>query len=168
MKTISMSLSVLVVLVLAGCASQSQVAVNQPVGPSRPHLSRHKGEGALVVYSAPEVTDQAETYFPTHSSYAIYSLEGSLIKKVDNRTGSFDQSPVAIELPAGEYEVRARARNVGHVQVKVVIEENRTTVVHLDARMRLDPALKVGNKPVRLPDGQIVGETADSTASAMP
>lgn len=168
MKTITQSLSVLALLAFAGCASQPRVTVDQPVGPSRPHLTSRQGEGALVVYSATEITDQAETYFPTHSSYAIYAPDGKFVEKVDNRTGSFDQEPVAVELPVGQYRIRARARNVGLVQVPVVIEENQTTVVHLDARMRLDPALKVGDKPVRLPDGQIVGESAQNTAAPMP
>ena len=62
----------------------------------------------------------------------------------------------------------ARAGNVGAVQVAVVVVEGCTTVVHLDRRMRLDPALKVGDKPVRLSDGQIVGESTDATASSQP
>ena len=168
MKTIVKSLSVLAWLAFAGCASQPRIAIDQPVGPSRPHFNSQKGEGALVVYSAPEITDPAQAYFPTHSPYAIYALDGKLLEKVDNRTGSFDQEPVAVQLPAGEYRVRARARNLGQVQLPVVIEENRTTVVHLDGRMRWDPALRVGEKPVRLPDGQIVGESAQNTASTVP
>ena len=168
MKSVAQSLTILALLAFAGCASQSRVAVDQPVGPSRPHLALHEGEGSLVVYSAPEITDQTGAYFPTHSPYAIYSLNGKLVEKVDNRTGSFDQEPVVVQLPLGEYRVHARARNVGPVQVPVVIEENRTTVVHLDGRMQLDPALRLGDKPVRLPDGQIVGESAQNAAALLP
>jgi hypothetical protein len=161
MRILSCSAALAALVAFLGCASHPPYALNETVGPSHPRASRPGGKGGLIVYSASEVVDQAESFFPTHSGYTIYLPDGQRLRKVDNRTGSFDQEPVTVTLPAGEYSLRARATNVGWVSVPVVIQAGRTTVVHLDGRRRASQGAASADHWVRLPDGQIVGSRAD-------
>ncbi len=161
MKALKTSLSLMALVALAGCATRPRIVVNQPVGPGAPHVSRRKGQGELVVYSALEVADPDDYYHPTHSGYTIFNGGGQVFREVDNRAGSFYQEPVTVSLPAGNYKVRARATNSGTVIVPVVIEDGQTTVVDLEGATLPQTRKRPGDQFVRLPDGQIIGTRAE-------
>lgn len=160
MKTLRTPLYFLVLLAFSGCATQPRVVLSQPVGPARPHLSRRKSEGDLVVATALEANTMDADH-PTHSAYSIYGLDGAVVRHVDNRAGSFYQDPVAVSLPVGKYKVKAQATNAGVVEVPVIIEAGKTTVVVLDGTDFPTGASDDEQKWVRLPDGQIIGMRAD-------
>jgi hypothetical protein len=159
MKILNGSIGILIATVFAGCATHTAVTVDQPIGPdlAQPRIKLNNGEGRLIVYSALESADAVESDHPTHTSYLVYDKSGVVVRRVDNRSGSFYQSPEMISLPAGEYRLEGRATNIGQVTVPVVVKENKTTVVDLDG----------GNVPqrkptgaaqwVRLPNGQVIG-----------
>jgi hypothetical protein len=83
---------------------------------ARPRVNLNQGQGQLVVYSALEVASPVGSQFPTHTGYEIYGINENLVRRVDNRSGSFYQTPATACLPAGEYEVKARATNHGWSQ----------------------------------------------------
>lgn len=145
---------------VTGCATRARVVVQQAVGPARAVLARRRNSnGSLVVYSAMEVINAADARHPAHSSYRIYMPDGKLLRDVDNREGSFYQDPIAVPLAPGKYNIEARATNVGWVELPVIIEQGRTTVVDLDGDVL--PPHEAGNGEwVRLPGGQIVGSRA--------
>ena len=149
----------ILVAALAGCATHSEIVMNQPVGPdlARSRINLNQGKGHLVVYSALEVDDQVNAYFPTHSSYAIYDSDEKLMRRVDNRSGSFYQDPATISLPAGTYKVEGRATNSGVVLVPVIIEQNKTTVVDLEGSALPQHRPTGAGQWIRLPNGQVVG-----------
>jgi len=61
-------------------------------------------------------------------------------------------------LQPGKYEVVARANGYGEVTVPVVVEAQRTTVLHLEggAPWHPRPAFDPDNS-VSLPDGRVIG-----------
>jgi len=147
------------VAALAGCATRSPVVVNEPVGPdlARPRVNFSNGQGQLVVYSTEEVVNAVASDFPTHAGYEIDDANGKLIRRVDNRSGSFYQTPVSVALPPGEYKVKAPATNYGIVTVSVIIKENETTTLDLDgAHFRQHKPTGAGQW-VRLPTGEVIG-----------
>jgi len=110
-----------------------------------------------LVYTATEVNDQVDAYYPTHSSYAIYTTDGKLVRRVGNRSGSFYQDPVPVSLPQGTYKIKGRATNSGEVTVPVVIEEKKTTVVDLEGTNLPQRKPTGAGQWIRLPDGQVIG-----------
>jgi hypothetical protein len=157
MKSLKASFYFMALIAFSGCATDTPTVLNQPVGPARSQVGRHEGEGELVVYSAPELVDPADSAHPTHSSYTLYNRDGKILRRVDNRSGSFYQGPVAVSLPAGTYKVAGRATNNGLVIVPVVIEGGRTTILDLDGSTLPQSKPQPGDQWVRLPDGQVIG-----------
>ena len=159
MKTLKNSFCIILATAFAGCATRSTVVVKQPVGPDLAHarVNLNKGRGQLVVYSALELINTTDSYHPAHTGYVIYDSNGKLLRRVDNRSGSFYQTPVAVSLPAGEYKVEGRATNSGQVDVPVIIKENKTTTVDLEGTNLPQHKPTGAGQWVRLPDGQVIG-----------
>jgi hypothetical protein len=159
MKTLSNCLFLAVLVAFAGCATHSTTVVNQPVGPdlAPPRVNLSQGQGRLMVYTVTEVNDPASSDFPTHSSYAIYTTDGKLVRRVDNRSGSFYQNPVTVSLALGTYKVKGRATNSGEVTVPVIIEEKKTTVVDLEGTNLPQHKPTGAGQWVRLSTGQVIG-----------
>ena len=159
MKRITIVSQIAALVLFAGCAAPSKIVVDQPVGPdlARPRVNLGSGQGQLVVYTATEVNDPVTSYFPTHSGYAIYTPDGQLVRRVDNRAGSFYQDPVSVSLPTGRYEVKGRATNSGEVMVPVIIGEKKTTVVDLQGTALPQHKPTGAGQWVRLPNGQVIG-----------
>ena len=60
-------------------------------------------QGSLEVYSATdEFKDGDARYFP-HSSYAVYTTDGKLLKNVENHNSRTDEIPEIVALPVGSY-----------------------------------------------------------------
>lgn len=144
-----------------GCASDSSVVVDQPVGPDlappRGNVNQNNKDGSLIVYSALESADPISSDYPTHAGYAIYDESGKLIRQVDNRSGPFYQSPETVSLPPGKYKVKARATNHGLVTVSVIVKENETTVLDLDSSHFRQHKPTGAGQWVRLPSGEVIG-----------
>jgi len=158
MKTFGILLVSAVAALLAGCAAPSHTVVSQQVGPdlARPRINAGAGQGRLVVYTATELLDPV-AYFPTHGSYAIYKEDGALLRRVDNRSGTFDQEPIAVSLPAGAYKIKGRATNAGEIEATVIVAENKTTIVDLQGATLPQHKPTGAGQWVRLPDGKVIG-----------
>jgi len=164
MKRNKTGVGFLVFTILVGCATSPPVVVNQAVGPdlAPPRITLpNKGEGQLVVYTATEVIDQVNGFLPTHSAYAIYTLDGKLLRRVDNRAGSFYKDAVKVPLPSGTYKVKGHATNLGEVTVPVIIKENKTTVVDLQGTNLPQRKPTGAGQWIRLPNGQVIGMRAE-------
>jgi hypothetical protein len=104
-----------------------------PVRPGNWDYRTESSPGYLRVYSATdEFNDGDALYFP-HSSYAIYTLDGKLVKNVKNQRSRCDEIPEAVALPVGTYAVQARSKRHGYIRSLVVIKEAQQTTLHLDA-----------------------------------
>jgi hypothetical protein len=159
MKILKSSFCIILAAAFAGCATHSTVVVNQPVGPdlAHPRVNLNQGNGQLMVYTALEVANPVSADYPTHTSYVIYDSNGKLLRHVDNRSGSFYQTPKMVSLPAGEYKVEGRATNSGQVDVPVIIKENKTTTVDLEGTNLPQHKPTGAGQWIRLPDGQVIG-----------
>jgi hypothetical protein len=104
------------------------------IGAVRPETLDHRTEsvqGYLKVYSAPdEFNDGGLAY--SHSSYAIYTIDGELFKSVENHISRSDESPELVALPPGSYLVIARSNRHGDVGIRVAIKAGQLTVLDLD------------------------------------
>jgi len=147
---------------LTGCATGQSGITLDTVGPVPARLTTARsGNGVLVVYSAYKVNadfNRPDPYRPEYSDYKICTATGKLLQYVHNNSGTILQDPASVELPPGEYRVKARANGYGIVVVPVVVERRQTTVVHLEGGGAW-PDGSVFNQAnaVRLPDGQVAG-----------
>jgi hypothetical protein len=162
MKTISILSGLTAgMLLLVGCSSPRTALVLDPVGPAPVQTSPQRaGNGVLVVFSAYEAGPNfanRDPYRPACSDYKILSETGALLRAVHNDSGTILQQPAAVPLPAGQYQVLARANGYGTVTVPVVIEAQRSTVLHLEGGSWPRRASLNRTNFVRLPDGQVIG-----------
>ena len=143
----------------SGCAFNPSPLALPAVGPEPAADASSTGTGILVVYSAWDPL--ANRYRREHSDYKILTPDGALLRRVNNAICLDDDDPVRIGLPAGRYQVSAMSQNAGRVLVPVQISAGRTTFVRLDGYDSLRPST-VGDHPVvKLPNGEIVGWTAN-------
>jgi len=154
----------LVACFLCSCASTGPYLMSEAIGPSPGVRSRGK-EGMLQVFSGTtEVNDGGIQYYP-HTSYRVYSTNGSFIKYVRNHTTPTDQRPDNLELPVGDYSVTAISEGMGVVKVPVTISGSQITSVYLD-RSRMKEAEGADEKQlVRFPNGKFVGWKASVPAA---
>ena len=163
MNRINNLLFVIALAAFGGCATPSDVVVKEPVGPdlAPPRTIISAGQGQLVVYSALEVVDAVNSDFPTHAAYEIYLPDGKLLKRIDNRSGSFYQSPATVSLPPGEYTVKAPVTNHGLVSVPVVIKQKRNhDLWDLNGGYFHQRKPTGAGQLVRLPSGEVIGMKA--------
>ena len=122
-----------VLLMALGCASAGGKDPSSP-GPVRPGNLDYRAElpqGYLKVYSVSDEFNDGAYY--AHSSYAIYSIDGRLFKRVENNISLTDDLiPWEVALPIGSYTVVARSQRVGEVRVRFVIKAGQRTIVDLD------------------------------------
>src|SRR6266536_5332327 len=134
MKHMNYVLPVCFVALASGCAFNRHVVLQPAVGPPPLVLGSRSPEGGLTVYSALDIGTPGEAENVSyHSGYKIYSLDGKMLKYVNNRVGlTYIEDPATVSLLPGRYNVVARAAAFGTVTVPVVIEAGKTTFVHLD------------------------------------
>jgi hypothetical protein len=151
---------------MAGCASHP-IALS-PVGPESAGVDRSDfhGTGYLKVYSDTKsrVVGDGPPYY-THTGYNIYDPSGRRIKYVPNHIGDMDEAPTVVTVPAGNYYIVAQSAAYGRVTVPVVIKGGCNTTIHLDRQWRPSPNAP-SNELVYLPDGEPVGWSGATTASA--
>ena len=119
-----------------GSSPVAQAGVKDPLssGPVRPGNLDYRTElpqGYLKIYSVSDEFNDGAYY--AHSSYAIYSIDGRLFKRVEiNFSRTDDLIPWEVALPAGSYTVVARSARDGEIRVHFVIKAGRQTIVDLD------------------------------------
>jgi hypothetical protein len=151
------------VLILAGCASVPTLL--SPVGPDPSEHGASDPKGHLQIFSVVEPQSEGDdAVWYQHSSYVIYNEQGKRFKYVGNTTGKWDKTPQTVLLPAGRYTVTARAEGYRYVLVNVpiVIEPGKTTVVHLEQGWNPPPGS--GAEIVCASSGYAVGWRAGSSA----
>jgi hypothetical protein len=144
-----------IVLIQVGCASRSVTTATGGPGPISPAAPVPKSR--LQVFSDTETHQSGDnTYYQLHTGYNIYDSTSKQVKYVSNHIGDMDECPSIVTITAGNYKVAARSLSYGRVIVPVVIQEGRTTVIHLDRDWKPAPET-YSNQLVRLPNGEAVG-----------
>lgn len=162
MKPINLITCLVALIAISGCAGHGPVVLHEVVGPAPQHPNEsHTGTGQLVVYSARDLMNTADSDHPAHTSYIIYDHDGDFRQRVNNRAGSFYQEPASVSLPVGSYEIEAKASNGPEVLIPVLIAESRSTIVDLEGSNLSRNDSKSGDQWVRLPGGQIIGSRAN-------
>src|SRR5581483_2490557 len=159
MKPFTVLLTAIAAAALVGCAASSTTVIADRVGPdlAQPRINVSAGRGQLIVYTARDTgIGDPVAYFPTHSSYVILNADGSVLRRVDNRSGNFDREPLTVSLPSGTYKIRGRASNSGNVIVPIVVAENKTTVVDLEGATFPQHKPTGAGQWIRLPNGQVI------------
>ena len=102
-----------------------------PVRPGNVDSRTELPQGYLKVYSVSDEFNDGAYY--AHSSYAIYSTNGRLFKRVENNISNTDEIiPWQVALPAGSYTIVGLSARGGEVRVHFVIKAGRRTIVDLD------------------------------------
>ena len=102
-----------------------------PVRPGKLDYRIELPQGYLKVYSVSDEFNDGAYY--AHSSYAIYSIDGRLFKRVENNISRTDELiPWEVALPIESYTVVARSQRGGEVRVRFVIKARQRTIVDLD------------------------------------
>jgi hypothetical protein len=112
---------------------------SDPVRPGGLDYSALSSDGYLTVYSATDEFNDGGTPYYAHSSYAIYTMDGKLFKKVENHISRSDEIPEVVALPAGYYTVEARSEHAGYVRVRIAMRAGQRTTVDLDPREKDAP-----------------------------
>jgi hypothetical protein len=124
--------------------TKSEVVIDKHrefIGAVRTGTSDYRTESAqgyLKVYSATDEFDDGGLACYSHSSYAIYTIDGELFKSVGNHISRSDESPKLVALPAGSYLVIARSNGHGYVGIRVTIKAGQLTVLDLDSAKATD------------------------------
>jgi hypothetical protein len=97
-------------------------------------------QGSLMVYSATDEFNDGGVLYYAHSSYVIYTTDGTLFKSVENHISRNDETPEIVTLPIGSYIVEARSERKGYVRVRADIKAARRTTLVLDSRDKESPS----------------------------
>lgn len=143
---------------VTGCISHPTALA--PVGPDAGKRAVAGTKGYLQVFSATEksvpFSNDDTVSFDVHTGYDINDVAGNCVQYVANHMSNMDKWPDTVTLPAGTYNIVAESDCCGLVTVPVVIENGKTTTVHLDRDWR-PPSKTPTNTLVYLPDGEAVG-----------
>jgi hypothetical protein len=141
---------------LPACSTHQTPITLQPIGPAPQEGFTSNSQGWLMVYS----DWAADATHNRHSSYKVVSEDGKVSQQIRNSADMFDSGPTRVALPAGTYQVTARAAHSGRVTVPVQIGVGRTTYVYLDGYKHLDGSAVGKTNLVVLPNIGIVGWAA--------
>jgi hypothetical protein len=129
----------LLIVLLALCFGGSTVVKGDSdplsigaVGPGTLDHRTESARGYLKVYSATDEFNDGGLAYYSHSSYAIYTIDGELFKNVENHISRSDESPELVALPAGSYLVIVRSNRHGDVGIHIAIKAGQLTVLDLD------------------------------------
>src|SRR2546428_4228406 len=129
-NTRTLAFAMFVALALLGMTRGNEMEKTAPAKSQA--QTEELSQGSLEVYSATdEFKDGDARYFP-HSSYAIYTTDGKLLKSVGNHFSRTDEIPEIVALPVGSYAVVARSERDGYGRVLVVIKEGQQTILDLN------------------------------------
>ncbi len=95
-------------------------------------------EGSLIVYTKtfPSLSEAGaqfdwENNSNLHTPYTITRSDGTVLEKVNNHVGLWDEQPTPVYLPRGKYWIHAFSSKGDQVVVPVEIREGAQTVLHL-------------------------------------
>lgn len=144
-----------VLALLPGLVSAAPVLA--AVGPNPYAPQTVSTGGHLEVFSALEGHSEGDNPpWYQHADYYLLDRQGRELRHVYNVVGYYAQAPRPVALSAGQYLVKAPAKNGCWLEVPVVIEPGRTTRVHLDGDWKY-PAGTPGAALVDSPAGYPVG-----------
>jgi len=160
MKTIFQVALLYAAVLATGCATPHRMLVLDPVGPPPAAAISEQATGSLRVFSA--LARNADfNGLPYHKRYSDYTLlteTGETLRRIHNESGKLLGDPPTIDLAPGRYQVQARANGFGLVNVPVVVQPGRTTIVHLEGSVWWPETSDIFKaNPVRLPNQEIVG-----------
>ena len=165
MKSIVASVLLLAVVPAITYAAGRHGLILDTVGPVASATPAPGTNGALVVYSAFDVSGhfQGIPQHLYHTDYEIRSDNDKVLRTVHNDSDTVVPGPAEVVLPPGKYRVVAQANGYGKVIVPVEVRSGLTTIVHLEG----GGDWKTGTRPppenaVLLPSGQRVGWKAAS------
>ena len=128
-----------IALFSAGCAGDSSIAAklgSRAQLPKTPDVAT----GTLQVFSEwDRLSNSSDSVWIRHTDYSIYDPDGNLVRQVKNHNMGPDSRPVALELPAGKYVVKARKQGSGWVSVPVILTAGNTSDIYLDDSSRPTP-----------------------------
>jgi hypothetical protein len=104
-----------------------------PIRPSGLDYRTEVPQGYLEVFSATDEFDDGGVPYHAHSSYAIYTTDGKVLKTVENHISRSDELPEIVTLPIGPYVIEARSDRDGYVRVAVVIKAGYRTTLNLES-----------------------------------
>jgi hypothetical protein len=99
------------------------------------HLDRRAElpKGSLKVYSTTDEFNDGNVWYFPHSFYAIYTIDGTLLKNVTSQF-AYDETPEVVALPVGSYMIVARSERNRSIRLPVVIKAGQRTILDLDLR----------------------------------
>jgi hypothetical protein len=115
-----------------------------PVRPGGLDYRRELPQGFLKVYSATEKFNDGDAWYFPHSSYAIYTIDGKLVKNVENHISRNDEVPEIVVLPVGYYVINGRSEKNGFVHVRVLVKAGQQTILDMDLGDR-EPATRLAH-----------------------
>jgi hypothetical protein len=144
---------------LTGCASHPTALASvgpDPHGPGPGPVANGHLEVFTATQKSPRVDNDETRRFDLHTGYEIYDASGKSIKYVANHTSNLDEWPDKVALASGAYQIVAESTWCGLVALPVVIQNGKTTTVHLDDNWF--PSSKIAPQElVFLPNGETVG-----------
>lgn len=158
-RLLALGLGMAGVALFAGCAS-TPVALSK-VGPNPTAQASATADGRLEVFSAMQRQRDGNEYdidpaWYQHTDYEICDAQGRPERHVFNTVAHYSSAPRVVNLPAGNYIVRARAKGYLRVSVPLEIKPGRTTRLHLDATWKPPPGTPA-NEIVKTPAGYAIG-----------
>jgi hypothetical protein len=157
-NTIILLINMAIISFTSGCISNPRALSS--VGPDPMGGTASGPQGWLEVFSGVEKTEIVESDIPVfcdpHSSYDINAESGKMVKFVPNHSSDMDEWPDRVALPAGNYNVVAQSKSYGLVKVSVLVQQGKTTVVHLDDNW-LPSSRSASDQLVYLPNGDAMG-----------
>jgi hypothetical protein len=134
------SFAIVLAVIATGCASNSTIP-GKSTATSATLQSSNEKMGTLIVFSEwDRLSNSSDSVWIRHTDYSIYDADGNLVRQVKNHNMGPDSRPVALQLPAGKYVVKARKQGSGWVSVPVILAAGNTSDIYLDDSSRPLPA----------------------------
>jgi hypothetical protein len=144
-RNFGIGLAILFLFLGAACQSEYNTVLD-PLGPVPggksflfyPRLSTSTapacppGESSLLVLTPTGLSYAGSSMYFPHLSYFIESTNGWPVRCVANHRTRIDETPQAVQLPAGRYTLVAEADGLGKVRVPLEIASGRLTRVVLE------------------------------------
>lgn len=162
MKSSTPFVALFLAVFAAGCAQAAVPATLSHVGPATGAAPTTSGQGNLIVFSAYETGPTSPTEIDAearhHSDYQIRRNDGQLVTSVKNRTTAFGDTPAAVNLAPGDYQLLVRSNGSGFIALPLTVTPDHTTTIHLEGTINPpSPVAATGYDAVRLSNGKIVG-----------
>ena len=131
---LTISLALIIGSLTIAQAGDSSPLFHGLIKPPHSECPAASSRGYLTVYlRANEFNEGNAWYFP-QNLFAIYTIDGKLIKNVTSQLSVDEEIPEVVRLPVGFYMVVARSEKNGYIRLPVAIKTGQRTVLDLDLR----------------------------------